>query len=137
MAKVALSMPLPVSVDDVWKVIGHFNALADWHPAIESSELEQGGKVRRLRLLGGGEIVERLERRDEGEHLYRYTIESGPLPVADYVAEIHVRANEGGGCTVEWSSDFVAAGAPEADATRVIRDIYQSGFDNLRRLLGS
>jgi hypothetical protein len=136
MAKVALSTHLPMSADDVWNLVGQFNALQDWHPAIESSDLEDGGKVRRLSLVGGGEIVERLERLDDHEHSYRYAIESSPLPVANYVAEIHVIEDEKGGCTVEWSSDFVASGVPEADATRVIRDIYSAGFDNLRKLFG-
>ena len=134
MAKVALSTHLPMSADDVWNLVGQFNALQDWHPAIESSDLEDGGKVRRLSLVGGGEIVERLERIDDQEHSYRYAIESSPLPVSNYVAEIHVIKDEQGGCTVEWSSDFVASGAPESDATRVIRDIYSAGFDNLRKL---
>ena len=136
MAKVAMSTHLPMTADDVWNLVGKFNTLPDWHPAIESSDLEDGGKVRRLSLVGGGEIVERLERIDDQEHSYRYAIESSPLPVANYVAEIHVIKDEQGGCTVEWSSDFVASGAPEADATRVIRDIYSAGFDNLRKLFG-
>jgi len=136
MAKVAMSTHLPMSVEDVWGMVGQFNALQDWHPAIQSSDLEDGGKVRRLSLAGGGEIVERLERLDDQEHSYRYSIESSPLPVANYVAEIHVVEDEQGGCTVEWSSDFVASGAPEADATRVIRDIYSAGFENLKKLFG-
>jgi hypothetical protein len=136
MAKVAMSTHLPMSVEDVWGMVGQFNALQDWHPAIQSSDLEDEGKVRRLSLAGGGEIVERLERLDDKEHSYRYSIESSPLPVANYVAEIRVVEDEQGGCTVEWSSDFVASGAPEADATRAIRDIYSAGFENLKKLFG-
>lgn len=136
MAKVAISTQLPMSVEDVWQLIGKFNALPDWHPAIKSSELEQGGKVRRLALVGGGELVERLERLDDNEHVYRYSIESSPLPLANYVAEIHVTENGSGGCTVEWSSDFVANGAPEADVTRAVRGIYVAGFDNLKKMFG-
>jgi hypothetical protein len=136
MAKVAISTQLPMSVEDVWQLVGKFNALPDWHPAIKSSELEQGGKVRRLALVGGGELIERLERLDDNEHLYRYTFESGPLPLANCVAEIHVTENSSGGCTVEWSSDFAANGAPEADVSRAVRDMYMTGFDNLKKLFG-
>lgn len=136
MAKVAISTRLPMSVDEVWKMIGRFNALSEWHPGVESSDLEDGGKVRRLALVGGGEIVERLERIDDDDHVYRYTIESSPLPVANYVAEIRVQRAGEEGCTVEWSGDFEASGAPEADATRVVRDIYTAGLDNLRKLYG-
>ncbi|HEY5720412.1 MAG TPA: SRPBCC family protein [Gammaproteobacteria bacterium] len=136
MAKVAMSTRLPMTVGEVWELLGKFNALPDWHPAVQRSELEEGGHVRRLSLLGGGEIVERLEKLDDQQHAYRYRIESSPLPVADYVAEIRVTENRDGGCTVEWSSDFAASGAPEADATRAIREIYKAGFDNLRKLFG-
>ncbi len=54
MSNVALSTELPVTADQVWSVIGNFNALAQWHPAVESSSLEEGGTVRRLTLAGDG-----------------------------------------------------------------------------------
>jgi len=137
MPKVAMSTHLPMSVDDVWKLIGQFNALPEWLPPVESSELEEGGKMRRLSLFGGGEIVERLERLDDEQHRYRYSIQSSPLPITNYVAELHVVEDAEGGCTVEWSSDFEADGAPESDAMRAIRDIYTAGFDNLHKMFGS
>ena len=67
MPKVAMSVNLPASADKVWDLIGGFNALPDWHPAIEKSEIEGDGtgSVRTLHLVGGGTITERLERLDE------------------------------------------------------------------------
>ncbi|GMQ89894.1 MAG: SRPBCC family protein [Gammaproteobacteria bacterium] len=137
MTKVSMTTQVPVSADKIWDLIGQFNALPDWHPAIEKSELEEDGQVRRLSLVGGGSIVERLEKIDEDEHLYRYSILESPLPVTDYVAELRVRpGKEGEGCTIEWSSEFDPKGASTADATEVIRGIYQAGFDNLKKLFG-
>ena len=84
-----------------------------------------------------GTIVERLESVDDGERVYSYSIESGPLPVADYSATIRVREGEDGSTSVvEWTSEFNAAGVPEGDAVGVIQGIYQAGFDNLRKLYG-
>jgi hypothetical protein len=135
MAKVSITTRIPVSVDKLWKLIGEFNGLPGWHPGVEKSELEQEGKVRRLSLVGGGTIVERLERIDENAHIYRYSIVESPLPVVDYVAELHVRQNaEGGGCTVEWSSEFNPRGMTAKDATEVVQGIYQTGFENLKKL---
>ena len=57
MAKVSLQSTFAISPDEVWKLIGKFNALPDWHPAIQSSKLEDGGRLRRLSILGGGEVV--------------------------------------------------------------------------------
>jgi hypothetical protein len=137
MTKVNMKTQVSISVEKMWELIGGFNALPDWHPAVEKSELEEGGKVRRLSLVGGGSIVERLERVDDNEHVYRYSIVESPLPVADYVAEIHVHPDEQGkGCTVEWSSEFKPKDASVADATQVIQGIYQAGFDNLKKLFG-
>lgn len=135
MADVSMSTKLMVPADQVWKLIGGWNALADWHPAIEKSELEGGGQVRRLHLVGGGEIVETLESHDESARTYTYEINSSPLPVAKYKATITVRDEENG-AKVEWSSDFEPSGATEGDAVATIQGIYQAGFDNLKKLFG-
>lgn len=135
MAKVKMSTPLPVSADQVWKLIGGFHALPDWHPAVQKSELADGGRVRRLQLLGGASLVERMESFDDNDHVYTYTIEKGALPVANYKSTVRVRNEEGKeGCVVEWSGDFVPAGVPENDAVATMQGIYQAGLDNLRKL---
>lgn len=136
MAKVSLNTRLGVSADKAWELIGGFNALPDWHPAVEKSELEKEGQERILTLAGGGRIVERLERSDDAERVYSYSILNSPLPVANYKATIRVRDAEGGACDVEWSSEFDPAGAPEADAVKVIEGIFQAGLDNLNKMFG-
>ena len=135
MAKVNMSTGLGVSADQLWNFMGSFNALPDWHPAVEKSELEEGGTIRRLHLVGGGEIVERLQQSDDDKQVYSYSILEGPLPVQGYVAEIRVRP-DGDGCEVEWSSSFEPAGASESDAMQAIQDVYQAGFDNLKKIFG-
>ncbi len=141
MVKVSMSMKLAAPARQVWDLIGGFNALADWHPAIEKSEIESGegrkGSLRRLGLAGGGSIVERLEEVDENERVYSYSILESPLPVAEYTGNLRVREDEkGGACTVEWSSEFQPSGSTEADAVKAIEGIYQAGFDNLKKMFG-
>ena len=137
MTKVNMKTEVPVAADKLWELVGQFNGVPNWHPAVEKSELEEDGKVRRLTLVGGGSIVERLERVDDNEHLYRYSIVESPLPVADYVAEIRVHQNEEGtGSTIEWSSEFQPKDASVQQATEAIQGIYQTGFDNLKKLFG-
>jgi carbon monoxide dehydrogenase subunit G len=135
MAKVSMSTDLKVAPDKVWDLIGGFNALPDWHPGVEKSELEEAGQTRRLSLAGGGTIVEKLESSDDGSRTYSYSIVAGPLPVANYVATIRV-SGEGEDCTVEWSGQFEAAGAPENDAIEAISGVYQAGLDNLKKMFG-
>ena len=138
MAKVKLDTRLPVAADALWQAIGGFNALPSWHPAVASSEAsgEAQGSTRTLGLAGGGSIVERLETADPKRRSYSYSIVSGPLPVADYLAELHVEDNGDGTSTIEWSSEFQPKGASENDAANVISGIYQAGFDNLRKMFG-
>jgi hypothetical protein len=138
MAKVSLSSNLPVSPESIWQLIGGFNTVPDWHPAVEKCEIETEGNAtyRRLSLVGGGTILEKLEMSDDDGHLYSYSIVESPLPVANYKATIRVVEAEGGGSTIEWSSEFEVAGAPESDAVKAIEGIYQAGFDNLKKMFG-
>ena len=138
MSTVTVSTRLGVPADQVWEVVGHFNALPEWHPAVEKSELGEGGSIRRLTLVGGGSIVERLERTSDDDRVYRYSILESPLPVANYSAEIRIHPHEdGNSCTVAWSSDFQAAGATPETALETIRGIYEAGFENLRKMFGT
>ena len=139
MAKVSLSTTLPVPARTVWDTIGGFNSLARWHPAVAKSEETKEGSatVRRLTLHGGGSIVERLEAKDDRKRTYTYAIVSGPLPVASYQARLHVEENKDGkSCTVEWSSTFEPSGASEPEAVKVIRGIYEAGFESLHQMFG-
>jgi hypothetical protein len=137
MSKVKMETRVPASADTLWKTIGGFNSLANWHPAVVKSEAtgNNKGSTRTLTLANGGKIEERLEELSDNERLCRYTILSGPLPVGDYVAEIHVEDNGDGTSTVEWSSEFKPTG-PEKEAVKTIQGIYQAGFDNLQKMFG-
>lgn len=139
MTKVSMTTELNVPADEVWKLIGGFNAVPDWHPAVTKSQTEGEGQgsVRRLSLAGGGTIVERLESVDNDERLYSYSIVDSPLPVSNYKATIRVREKGDGMSTVvEWSSEFSPLGASESDASKVIQGIYDAGFQNLKKLFG-
>jgi hypothetical protein len=135
MTKISMTTDIDASADEVWKLIGGFNALPDWHPAIEKSQLEEEGQQRRLSVAGGGTIIERLEKIDDDSRTYSYTITDSPLPLANYKSTIKV-TGEGAGCSVEWSSEFVADGGSEGDAMEAVRGIYQAGFDNLQKMFG-
>ena len=79
MTQVNLSTKLAVPAQAVWSVIGSFNGLPDWHPAIEKSEQteEDGATLRTLSLAGGGTLVERLAAGDDHEQRNRRSLEAG------------------------------------------------------------
>ena len=53
MAKIDMKTDLNVAPDEVWKLIGGFNALPDWHPAIEKSELLIPNEVPNSKIVCG------------------------------------------------------------------------------------
>jgi hypothetical protein len=133
-----MSQELQASAEEVWELIGGFNSLPTWHPAIKKSRIEgEGeGQVRTLDLTGGATIRERLDRADEDARSYTYSILSGPLPVADYVATLCVREAGEGACVVEWSSEFNPDGLPEPAAVEIIESVYSAGFVGLTERFG-
>lgn len=139
MSNVDMSTKLPVAADIVWQTIGSFAAIAQWHPAIESSEetTEDGATIRTLTLAGGGgTVVEKLETLNDKERSCTYTIVSSPMPLSNYEATLRVRADGPTSCTVEWSSKFDAEGADENAAATAVRQVYEAGFENLKRMFG-
>ncbi|MDR7035871.1 MULTISPECIES: SRPBCC family protein [Methylobacterium] len=116
----------------VWKTIGQFCGIGDWHPAVEKCALSETGgkKVRTLSLKGGGTIVEEEQSRDDTGMAYTYTIVESPLPVSGYRSTLSV-APEGSGSKLTWTGSFQAKGAPDAKAQEIIGGIYEAGFKGI------
>ena len=120
------------SVDAVWRKIGDFCGIANWHPAVAKCELSADKKARTLTLKGGGTIVEHLVSWSDEKHSYTYKIVSSPLPVENYTATIHVAAaKSGSGSVIHWQGQYIAKGASDADAKKTIDGIYAAGLTSL------
>jgi hypothetical protein len=136
----ALEVVRDVSVqapaDKVWSLVGGFGSLDAWHPAIASCEIEEieGTTHRRLKAVDGDELLEKLLAHDDASMAYTYSIESSPLPVKGYVAEVRVAA-EDGGARLTWSSRFLPDGVSDAEAQAVIAEIYEAGLTNVQAML--
>jgi uncharacterized protein YndB with AHSA1/START domain len=145
--KVTESVKIDAPPAVVWNRIKDFAALHTWHPAIESSATTDGnnvGSVRTLKLKGGGTIVEILEGYSDAERKYRYRMtDPGPVPVSNYTSTITVTEGENGGSVVEWRGAFYR-GYPNNDppperndeaAIAAVTGIYRAGLDNLPKLI--
>lgn len=119
-----------LSADVLWAKIGDFCGISKWHPAVEKCELSADGKRRTLSLRGGGTIVEALVKMDPAARSYTYSIVSGPLPVANYTSTISVAA-DGTGSVVTWVGRYDAKGASDAESTKAIDGVYESGLKAL------
>lgn len=124
-------------VEQVWKQIAPFCAIADWHPAVEGCTLRKsaGRQERDIALKGGGDLQERLMSVSAAKHRLRYTLLSGPLPVKNYDSTIRLSAVDAHTTRITWSSRFEANGASDTEARKAIAGIYTSGFDGLRKWL--
>lgn len=125
----------------VWKVIGDYAGLPEWHPAIAASEISKGqdnarGAVRTLTTKDGAKIVEELLAYDGKGHSMRYRFLESPLPVKDYVSTLSVKP-EGKGSRIVWKGEFNRAGnVDDATAKNIFVGIYRAGFDGARAQLG-
>jgi hypothetical protein len=136
MTKVTVATRVMAPAEEVWRLVGGWNALPQWHPAVEASALEDGGHRRRLKLADRTEITEQLEKFDGEAQTYTYSIVASPLPITDYRSTISVH-RDGDKCTIEWSTTFRPMSVPATDLSGFLEDFYKAGFDNLRRLLGA
>ena len=147
--KVTESVTIAAPPAAVWARIKNFDSLKDWHPAIAESPASQGnevGSVRSLKLKGGGELTETIERYDDAGMKYSYRAkDGGALPVTNYTSTITVTAGEGadaGKSVVEWRGAFYRGHPgneppPELNddaAVAAITGVYQSGLANLKKL---
>ncbi|GEP12745.1 SRPBCC family protein [Methylobacterium gnaphalii] len=130
--EVTKSASIAAAPDALWKTIGGFCGISDWHPVVEKCELsDKGGKKHRtLSLKGGGTILEEEQTRDDKAMSYTYTILESPLPVSDYKSTISV-AKEGNGSKVTWTGNFKAKGAPDDKAQEAIGGVYDAGLKGL------
>jgi hypothetical protein len=70
------------------------------------SEGEREGCLRTAEARDGSRQTERLLETAPDRHFYRYRMESTPMPVRDYLAELRVEDNRDGTSTVVWAAEF-------------------------------
>ena len=115
---------LPQRADTVWREIGGFGAIAEWHPWIDRAEVvEIDGLTHRHLTMADGELyLERLL--EEGEHWYTYALVEGGLPVDDHRATLSC-VPEKQGCHVFWSAYFIPT---DAAADDMVIGFYEAGL---------
>ncbi|MEV7794281.1 SRPBCC family protein [Streptomyces sp. NPDC087512] len=133
------STVLPAAPDEVWAAVGDFGGLADWHPHLPPSTVEDGagpehpGAVRVFAVDGKVVARERLLDRDADARWYRYTLlDPLVLPFGDYVATLAVRPHADG-AEVHWSAVYHGPDELVPRVESLIGDgIYATGLEALR-----
>jgi mxaD protein len=146
--KVSKSVAINASAAKVWEQTRNFSGLNTWHPAVESDKVVEGsdnkvGAVRVLTLKGGGTIREKLLAYNDARRTFKYSILEGVLPVSNYTSTFSVVPTGKNSSKVTWSGAFQrkdtgpkpADNANDKTATDAISGVYQSGLDNLKKIV--
>jgi hypothetical protein len=128
-----------VNTDALWKEIGGFGAVGDWHPMLERLDVSRAGKraTRIARGKDGSEQVERLTRIDPSRHVYQYTMERSALPVRDYVGKFHIEPVGSDASRVVWSAQFELADDGDGKTIETVRQFLHAGTENLKTKYGA
>ena len=146
--KVEENIAIAATPDEVWKYVGDFSAIAEWHPGVQSSTVtgdNAPGAERELTLKNGGKLVEGLDEYDaEAKSLgYRISKENiDVFPVSFYTAHLTVRPKDEGS-EVEWIGRFYRADTGnfppdeknDAAAVAAMTDFFQAGLQGLKTKL--
>jgi hypothetical protein len=139
--RVNTSEVLPLPAEAVWKLIAGFDTLPDYHASITSSELSEGGTVRKIGLTepaGGGHVVERLVYFNDETREFSYKIIdliNCRFPLRNYRAFVRIEKIDAKSCRLHWGSVFTVEGATEAEGDELAKVIYQGCYDGIRRVL--
>lgn len=125
----------------VWNVLRYFGDVQVWHPSVVLSEVEEGGhepalgQIRRLTLVDGSVIWERLCELDEVSMELAYRIVSPSAPLQNCATRIVVRQiPEGSRCQVCWTVNFDLADESEQSAyADTVRALIKEGHEGLTK----
>ncbi len=141
MVKVFVSSVIPAPADKVWAVIRDFNGMPSWHPQIARSTIEGGrpsdsvGCIRSLTMADGVRVREQLLSLSDFDYSFSYAIVESGLNVTNYVAGLKLTpVTDGNQTFAEWTAEFeTAPGSEQETAAMIGRDVFQAGFDALKK----
>jgi hypothetical protein len=120
----------------IYSRLADFGGLKKYFPeAIEECDLEGSGigSVRTIRMKGkDGVIVERLEALVDGSLISYSIINDAPLPLEQYHSVIAL-SDDGSGCNIHWSSNWIAKGVPKQEVRDLIAGFYRDIFAGVVR----
>lgn len=103
--QVTRSLQLAQPKADVWRMVGGFCDVDDWHPSIIACEVKAvEWTLHRVLTTNSGEtFVDQRIAKEKGLS-YTYKLSQSPLPVDNFIATLSVEPNNGSRIT--WSADF-------------------------------
>jgi hypothetical protein len=121
----------------VWALLSDFGGIQVGGPVTSVATEGEGVGMTRTIGMGGGRVIERLDRHDDDAMVFAYSIQNDdcPLPVSSYSATVQVTDKGDGTCNVDWTGTFEPQG-DEAAAVQVVEGIYRGGIARARKAVG-
>jgi hypothetical protein len=137
MTTVTVSEDIKGKAEAVWAALSDFGGIKVGGPIKSFETRGKGVGMVRTIGMGGGLVVERLDKHDAKAMVFAYSITNDdcPLPVKGYSATVKITDKGNGTCNVNWSGTFQPKG-PEADASKIVEGIYRGGIAGARRAVG-
>lgn len=140
MPKAYASAVIPAPIDEVWTFVRDYANIADWHPTIETCEIESGdpaapGCVRHLTGPGGAVFREKLLTLSDSERTFTYEFLESPFPVRSYTSTVRLAPlTENGHTFGEWYAWFESEAADEESMTKIFtKAVFGSGLEALQK----
>jgi hypothetical protein len=141
MQAIVVERVLEASADDVWEIIRRGDGLERWFPPVSKCRLEGSGSgARRVCVLNGAVLEERLVTIDDSARLFQYAIDvQSLLPMRNLLGSMLVTADVASSsgaaaarCRVLWmlNGDLTDPAAHEVVRASVVQ-LYLSGIDGL------
>jgi hypothetical protein len=145
MVKVFVSSVIPAPADKVWAAVRDFNGMPGWHPVIARSTIEGGrpsdsvGCIRSMTMADGVRVREQLLSLSDFDYSFSYAIVESGLNVSNYVAGLKLTpVTDGNHTFAEWTAEFeTKPGSEQETAAMIGRDVFQAGFDALKKHITS
>lgn len=136
--KTSVCATLDAPIDAVWVLVGDFANLPAWSPAVTGCTMEGAGVgAHRTIVTAAGEVRERLDAWDGGNHRIAYTPVSGSsLPLRGAHASIQLVAQEQHRTRVEWCIEGEPTSPPD-QVEQLLRARYSARLGDLQRALVS
>ncbi len=123
-----------IDADTLWKEVGDFDSLGQWHPLVSAMTVadESAGRARLVRFTAGGEQLERLQAVDTVHRTYRYRVERTNLPVRDYTGEFRVEAADTGMSRVVSQAQFTLIDENDDRTVEAVRSFLHEGTASIQ-----
>lgn len=140
MQKIYRTSVIPAPIDEVWSVVGDFAAMADWHPVVRETRVNEGddpgtvGAVRNCALEDGSALVERLTGLSNEDYRMSYDFLEIDMPMSDVSSEMVLhRVVDTDQTFIEWRMQFKPEAGSEDMLDEALSGILQAGFDSLKQ----